>query len=358
MNAEKLLYISNIIKSEFERTNIHGYIDQLIQMLHQLNGNNHPSHAQQVTNILQNIANTIKNGNYNNLGNSDREMISEIGYTKYIDPILGSVLFDIVNSNSITISNAINEISTNYGDSTQKYQIIANLSNSLNSLGFEEYAVVENPELYILIPRDFTNQSLHSINDELKKIEFILNPFFEIAGLDGDDIKVNSISSSEYLFFIAIPYAVTKILSLTLSQIKILIDKYSEIRKSISILKQQGIKDDIILNILEQMRDESKKIAETTASAICPNQSEEKIGRPNELQAHLRKSILKIIDNIDKGFVFEINLPSNQSNNSKNEIDEESFEQLKNECKINKIPKLDAKESIRILENIFDEDNA
>lgn len=308
MNVERLHRILIDLDRDIKTDKIITLVQQIRDHLqNQVNQPNQPTHQTNLVNSLNNLYKALENSRFNDYSPSWKEIISEISGEIELGIPLKNRIEGILASNSITPANALEEIKKIF-DNLQTFQTaIKSTLTGLKSLGIEEEDLEAGQcELGYTIPREYVENKLSELKDEISELNFILNNISEAVTGEKQEYEVKTISSSDFLLYVIIGLQVADVLSNATERILNIYKGILEIKLLRNQLKEQGIPasktKSIDTHANGMMKDEIKAIVKEVMDEHYDGDN----GRKNELQNGLTISLNKLANRIDKGFNVEI----------------------------------------------------
>lgn len=347
MNTEKLHKITLEIKGEYDRINLVNKLTELRNYLQNaVNQPQQPAHQQNLAKVQKEVLDYLDTAPSNTFSPLWKQIVEEIGGDDLLGKKLKGRIEEVFNRNQITPSNALGEINNILKESQEFYNSINQVVTGFKGLhiGKEDLKPGEC-EVSYMIPRPYTKENLTLLKKEITELNFILNNISEVATGEKDAFTVNSISSSDYSFFINVPLLVGYILIKATEKILDNYKKILEIKNLRNQLIEQGIPDKKTQEI-ENYANETmeKEIIDLAKDIVKEHYRGRDTGRKNELISGLKISFNKIANRIDNGFNLDIRVEV--LSNSKNE-EEKNEEHEQKEALISTI-----KESSKSLEFI------
>lgn len=308
MNVERLHRILIDLDEELKTDKIVTLLQQVRDHLqNQVNQPNQPSHQTNLVNSLKKLYTALESSNYNNYSPSWKEIISEISGEIKLGVPLKQKIENILATNSITPANALEEIKQIFNDLQTFQTAIKNTLTGFEALGIEEEDLDAGQcELGYTIPREFVENKLSELKNEIAELNFILNNISEAVTGEKQEYKVKTISSSDFLLYVIIGLQVADVLSNATERILNIYKGILEIKQLRNQLKDKGIPasktKSIETHANGMMKDEIKAIVKEVMDEHYDGDN----GRKNELQNGLTISLNKLANRIDKGFNVEI----------------------------------------------------
>jgi len=308
MNTEKLHHVLIAVREEIESTSLLTQMKSLLDHLQNvINQPQTPTHQQNLSDVLTALQDILQDSDYNNFSPGWKQIIYEIGGEGLLGIELGSRLTSIFNRNQITPSVALEEIKTIVdsinGFSTAVDETLSGFDKL--KIGWDQLKEGEC-EIGYIIPRNFTENRLDSLNKEIHEFEFILNNISQILIGEKQKFEVKTISSSDFMIYIVGGIVIAEFLAKAVDRILSCYQRILDIRKLKNELNEKGIPQTSTRSIEKHannlMEREIKKIAKETMR----RSSEKDINRKNELENGLTISLNKIANRMDRGFHIDI----------------------------------------------------
>ena len=312
MNTEKLYSICEVIHRDFTENKPIEYLNQIVKALQ--NVVNNPSDSNQQNNIAtqrRNLQNALNKSYANDLSPAWRQMLKEIGGSEFVGKELLTRIDNIFGRNQITPAAALQEMKE-LQQQVSKFQAGVNsIIQGFDDLGLKKDELEENhSEIGFLIPRDFIDNDLKTLGNEIHEISFILNHIREFVTGEKESFKIKSLSSSDPFITITTEtvlwvYVFARAVDWLLSEYKKLLD----IRKLHNELKEKGLSKGSLKGIEEH----ADELMEKAVDKIVIEIDKEHYGgndpqRRNELKNGLRIGFNKLVNRFDKGYNVEIRI--------------------------------------------------
>jgi len=308
MNVERLHRILIDLDEELKKDKIITLLQQVRDHLqNQVNQPNQPTHQTNLVNSLKKLYTALENSNYNEYSPSWKEIISEISGEIEFGALLKERIETILATNSITPANALEEIKEIF-DELQTFQTaIKSTLTGFESLGIEEEDLDEGQcELGYTIPREFVENKLSELKNEIAELNFILNNISEAVTGEKQEYKVKTISSSDFLLYVIIGLQVADVLTSATERILNIYKGILDIKQLRNQLKEKGIPASKTKSIETHANGMMKNEIKAIVKEVMDEHYEGENGRKNELQNGLTISLNKLANRIDKGFNVEI----------------------------------------------------
>jgi hypothetical protein len=308
MNSERLHVVILAIHDDFKRNKIKQLFEAFSQALQQMANQQHPSHQQQMAETKKQLDGALVKSPSNNFSPAWRQALEELELSNYVGIGLAAQIDDILNANQMTPAIAQQEVQKVYQQFETKRNALEQVVSgfSIIKIGKEQL----NPgecEIGILIPRNVINNELDHFQKELHDISFILDAFHRTVIGQKSSVKLRTISSSDFSVFMD---SLPKVAACMAAVVAFLINSYKsllEIRKLHGELKKQGVPEEGLQGIDTHANSIMKKAVDDAHAMVIERYSIDlDQTQKNELSNHLRISISKLANRIDKGFNIEI----------------------------------------------------
>ncbi|MGI0108314.1 hypothetical protein [Salinimicrobium sp. WS361] len=329
MNVERLHRILVDIDKELKKEKIVTLLQQVRDHLqNQVNQPNQPSHQTNLVSSLEKLYNALENSAYNDYSPSWKDIISEITGEVELGEELKLKLETILSSNAITPAKALADIKIIFTDLQNFQSSINNVLTGFKTLGIEKEDLDPGEcELGYTIPRDYVENKLVELKNEIAELNFILNHISEVVTGKKQEYEVKTISSSDFLLYILIGLQVANVLSKATERILNHYKQILEIKNLRNQLKEKGVPATKTKSIETHANGIMKTEIKSIAKEIIKEHYDGENGRKNELENGLIIALNKLANRIDKGFNVEIRvepLPEPESDDEENEeVDKE-----------------------------------
>jgi hypothetical protein len=322
MNVERLYEVTNMLEKEFEKTEVVGRVERIKNYLQDtINQPSQPSHQENFSTELSNLFLILNQSKLNELSPGLIETIKEIGGEDLIGDKLSGMIQNIVQTNQITPSIALQQIA----GIKIKLELFYNGLQSINA-GFAALRIKENEysssdcEIGVSIPRKYVDNHLSDFGKEIGEINFILKTLAEFSTGGVDNFVIRSISSSDFTIYLLAGVVFVERFAAVLEKVIASYKTILEIKKLKQDLKSKGVSEKSLKGITEHANAQMTKTIEDIITEMYNKSKMEDDGRKNELKNASKVALNKLANRIDNGFNFEIRLPELPS--SEDEIDE------------------------------------
>lgn len=308
MNVERLHRVIFDFQKDLQKTNILTLLQAVRDNLQNVvNQPNQPAYQTNLVASIEELNKGLASSKYNSYTPMFKGTIYEISDGVSFGEDLKSKIEKIFATNTITPAKALEDIFGIYNDISAIQTGISNTISGLESLNIEKEELEPGVcELGYTIPRNYIDNKLVELKNEISELNFILNILTEAVTGKPEEYKIKTISSSEFLIFVVIGLQVADVLSKAteriLNQYKLIL----EIKVLRNQLSEKGVPAKETTSIEKYvnglMETEIKKIAK---EIIDGHYAGEKT-RKNEIENGLTIALNKLANRIDNGFNIEI----------------------------------------------------
>lgn len=308
MNVERLHRVLKDLKEDIAASNILKLGTQVQSHLqNQVSQPNQPTHQTNLVASLKKLYAALENSSFNRLTPSAKQIIAEVTEEMLLGENLESRIEQIFATNSITPANALEEIKEIISELNEKITAIDKTLEGFEGLNIpDEDLEPGESELGYSIPRQYVDNKLVSLKDEIAELNFILNTISEAVTGEKQEYKVRTISSSDFLLYIIIGLQVADVISKGIERILNHYEQILRIKTLRNQLIEEGIPDSKTKSIGTHanglMSSEIKKIAKE----VIQEHYDGEAGRKNELENAVTIAFNKLANRIDKGFNVEV----------------------------------------------------
>ena len=236
---------------------------------------------------------------------------------------------EILERNNITPAVAKDEIEEIVGDLESISDSIDHILPALDYFDVDQDDVEPgHAQLSYLVPREAVNSSLSRFRDELDVISRYVGVFSEIYVGKRPNLKLRSLSSSDFSVFIDIAPEVAARLAAAIDHLVNTYKTLVQIRQHRHQLQELNVPEASLEGLSEHANTMMKgKVKEITSSIVNDTDAKIPEGRENELEVDLRLTLNGIANRLDKGFCFEITakpLPDDDDDENESNDDAEA----------------------------------
>jgi len=328
MNVEKLNTICKNIQYDYTQSQIIANLTSVVQNLQNLiNQPQQPAHQNNLAAARKKLTEVLSASKMNEYSPLWKQLLIEIGFDNLYGKQLNNHIENIFSKNTITPSTAYKELTEILQKLQQKNQAVENLISSLRTFNIKYEALNEGEgEIAIVIPRLAVNGNLEKFAKELEDLKKIVNDFNELATGSRPEIKLKTISSSEYQILLDIVPTTAVCLVIAIDKIINTYKSIVEIRKNLKELQDIGVPN----RNLKGIEDHANSIMEKSISEGIKDLMS-KFGqnldptRKKEMEVAIKFSMNKLSNRVDSGFNFDIKMKY-EENNEKTEGETEPKE--------------------------------
>ena len=253
MNIEKLNSLANDIVIENKKLQFVAKFQNILNTLQNVIAQpQQPQHQKNLANQLNELKGALATSLVDKLSPAWYQVLVEL----QIENILGVKLIEridnIFSKNQITPANAKTELDKIFTTLNQKMNGFTNIVSGLKTLNIGLDKLEEGEcEIGVLIPREYINNDLGKLGDEIKELTFIFSNYSELIIGKKESFQIRNISTSEPLITVT---TVTAIVVGVAKSISWLIDNYKkllEIKKLKTELNKQGLSDESLQGVID-----------------------------------------------------------------------------------------------------------
>jgi hypothetical protein len=309
MNAERLHAIATALRNEARETAYPEALDNLaagLQAMAESPGQAGPQ--EQVSNARESLSVALRDAPSNEFSPGWEESLREMGvYDLRGEPLLEDVEA-ILGVNQMTPTTAAAEV----GKIRQRVaEFIGALEQTLAAFDFlkigTENLSIGEFEIGFMIPRGQVNDEFEKLGKEFVKLKRLILPFSEIAGDSRPQIRVRSISSSEFQVFLESTQGTALVFFAGLQSILAAYDKVLDIRmKHRELAENPDVPKEVTDSLAQVGTDLMDKKTREIADELIERFSKEAEDRNNELRTELRLQLNALAQRVDRGYNIEV----------------------------------------------------
>jgi hypothetical protein len=309
MNVERFHAIVGALKSELEETEEASLLEQLATAVQQLSADPAQEAAQQqVSQLRRDLDQVLRSAESNTFSPAWREAVAELGVADLLGEALAEQLEKIFSRNEITPTTAAEEINA---IKERIDALVQGLNEASSGLEFFQIGAEElNPgefEIGFLIPRSVVQDGLESLGQEFTKLKRLLGPFTELAGESRPDIRIRSLSSSEFQVFLESTQGVALMVAAALERLLAAYERILNIRqKRKELAEDEDVPDEVLEPLSGHASQLMQQEIELIVEEIIVSAKHGDEGRLNELRRELTLSLNGLATRIDHGYNVEV----------------------------------------------------
>lgn len=298
MNAERLLAVVNLLRSELGRTRPYDELNALMNALTQ--------GAAEAAGVKERLNRLLSNADSNHLVPSARAIVQGIGANNLVGAGLAARLNALLDDYRLTPQEQIAVI-RQISDEVIRFQgVLNNFAEMATSLRIKQWCLPNGQcEVGILYPDVGVISDVESLSKEGDDLNATLRTFMEIGGELGSP-QIRELSSSGVQVFLAVSAAVGFVVAKAIDKVLDIVKKKYEIEK----LRLEIEKLHLDIDAARQLNDKRDAIEDQgkteAASEIIGAYVGTDAGRRNELLIALRSALTFIVVQVERGVVFEV----------------------------------------------------
>lgn len=329
MNVERLHAIVEALKAEISDTNYPELLDQLVNGLREAVESPAQAGPQETISQAREGLNTaLRDAPSNNFSPAWQQALEEMGVADLFGEALLEDLEGILSTNEITPSTAANDIAQIQERVQGLVRALDQASSALTffQIGSEELTPGEF-EIGFLIPRREVSDGLEELGKEFVHLKRIIVPFSELANEGRPEIRVRSISSSEFQVFLESAPATAVLFTLALERVLRVYQQILDIRiKHQELAENSDVPDDALKPLSEHASEKMAAEIRAITENVISEASLADEGRLNELRNELTRQLNALAERIDRGFDVEVRA-GEIPESTDDEIDEDEVDQ-------------------------------
>ncbi|HEU4739064.1 MAG TPA: hypothetical protein VFS54_08290 [Solirubrobacterales bacterium] len=309
MNAERLHAIARALREEVTQTEYPGHLEQLAEGLEKaVEAPNQPGPQEQVSTARENLNNVLRVVPSNSFSPAWEEALEVLGVADIVGEPLLERVEEILTANEITPNTAHNEI-VQIRDRVTSF--VATLNQVISAFEFFGIGWEELPpgefEIGFLIPKVEVDHGLEELGKEFVKLKRIIGPFSELAGEGRPEVKVRSISSSEFQVFLDSAPATAALFTAALERVLAVYKQVLDIRQKHQELSENSdLPEEAIRPIAEAASEMMEKKTREIAEELVAEADTKAEERNNELLTEIRLQLNALAERIDRGYNVEV----------------------------------------------------
>lgn len=338
MNINKLYTTANIILKDFSEKGISSHLQTMVsQLQNTINAPQQPSHQQELSKSKTNLYNGLKEASSNKFNTIDVAATEELGVHDYIGDSLLKKIDDIFSRNEITPSIALEELTKINQTVTANIQALTKITQGFNELNIDDILKTDSFNLVVMIPRELMNNNLSGFAERMESLNSNLLVFSEITTGTRESFEIDSLSTTDPTIALAMTWETGKLLLDVLSSVAGIYGGYCLLKQQRQDFIDSGAPEDKLGELTDWIGEQIKeKVKEEIPPLVDKYYANDDEGRKNELKTEARHKALRMIENIDNGYTFDIDEPDELREDDPEVIAavEESLKQLNKNTKI------------------------
>ncbi len=330
MNAERFHAIVRALDAELDATNLKAALGELAAATRQLAGD--PAQVptqQQVAQIRNDLENTLRDAQSNDFSPAWREALDELGVSDLLGEALAEQIEATFSRNEITPATAADEIEGLQNRITNLAEAIGQARMALDffQVGAENLDPGEF-EIGFLIPRQAVQDGLGALGEEFRQLKKILGPFTELADEGRPDLRIRSLSSSEFQVFLESTPVVAASIAAAIDRLLAAYERILNIRqKRKELAENEDVPDEVLEPLAQHANSLMEAEIELIVDEIVVAAKLADQGRLNELRNELRLSLNALATRVDQGYNIEVRageLPPVDEEGEETDVDPET----------------------------------
>jgi hypothetical protein len=310
VNAERLHAIAIAMREELRATEQVATLSELVSSLNNaVSDPGQPNHQVQVASHRATLVAALTAAASNRFPAVWRQNLDALGATDMLGVRLLDRIEEVFARNEITLAAAAQSLAEIL-EELQKFDTM--LDQLLAGLGYFDIGSEElQPgefEVGFLIPRGLVHNELAGLGNELVELKKALRPILELATGTVPDLKVRTISSSDFQVFIEAIPNVAAILSQVVDALFASYQKIIFMRENIQAMRDKGLPEENAAGVLEYatgiMDVDIEALSGQLIEAYGANLLQD--GRENEVKLSVQHSLEWMAGRIDQGVVISI----------------------------------------------------
>ncbi len=236
-----------------------------------------------------------------------RALVNELGGGKFFDPGMAEEVRIMIANNAMTPSVARDYVKKFASDRNTFLQKVRSTLEGIRGLGIEGEALpAGSAELAFLVPRQIFDNELGTFAKELAFFNRLIKNVSEALAGEPEPIQLRQISSSVPTITVAAALTAMAAIGTMVNKFLDAWKKVEEIREIRQKLSKIGMKKKATITELteEIVETVNEVVEESTSEIIAKSQVES--GRKNELEGFIKRDMLKLFGQLERGLVVEI----------------------------------------------------
>jgi hypothetical protein len=310
VNTERLHAVVDRLLTELAETDTPAILENLVNAFRQLPQD--PAQQQTVADLRRRLEETLSEAPSNGFSPAWRRAIDELGVGDLFGTALLERVEEILTRNEMTPVAAADELAPIAERArgleaafNQTHESFAFLDIGEEVLGPDEF------EVGFLIPRDAVHEEIDELANEMHKLSLILAPFNELVSGTRGEIRVRSISSSEFGVFVEVAPAVIELFSTALQAVLAAYEKLQAIRRGNAEFKKAGevLNEETLEQIQKQVDSYMAKEIGVIVKELLAASRKRDSARMHELENNLERALNGLANRVAKNYTVEIRAP-------------------------------------------------
>jgi len=309
MNVERLARLIDLIVDDLTDNEVAQKIATLASSLQTKLNSPHPNHDQQFKDALDAVYQALSDSPLNDLTPSQSLMFDEVDAVDKVGQGLGDRIKYILESNSLTMNLAQQQLSQLSGEVSTFKGNLETLLNGLKDMNIEpDYLNEGEAEVSIVFPMDSSETSLDYLKDQVDDLNKIFRILTEVVDGNTESTKLRTVGSSALLVTVAASLGVGLAAAKIINQFVVMYKNILEVKiKQEELEMIKGAKKKQLDKILNEAQVDilNDGIKALVKELIALYKGSDK-GRKEELAGFLDTYLRKLAKKFDDGFGFEV----------------------------------------------------
>jgi hypothetical protein len=308
MRVEHLLEIAQRLKKFYKESSVVSRLEKLRASIETQANSPSAENAAAISTAKGDLVQALHAADINEWPVSWREELSELNLDGWVGSDLARQIDDIVARNSITISEALAEV-TNIKETVEKdSSVITQLVSSLTHLEFEADELSPGEfEISVKIPRPAVDNAFDQLGREFVKLDRIFGVFAEIVTGSREQFKIRGISTSDPTVYLNSIPAVAAAIALALERAVALYERILNIRKAHQELANSKLPQKVLDSVLDHVEKTIKDGLEEHAKSVEREFFKKlDVNRRPEMAQELRRALWDLARRVDQGYEFDV----------------------------------------------------
>jgi len=337
MNIEKLYTISNLILKDFSEKGLSSHLQNMVtQLQNSINQPQQPTHQQELSKSKTILYSGLNEAESNKFNLIDISAAEEIGVYEYIGNNLLHKIEDVFSANEITPSIALEELTKINQIVAKNIQALTKLTQGFNELNLESLETIDNFNLIIRIPRELIDNNLSGFATSLESLNKNLLVFSEITTGSRESFSIDSLSTTDPTIALTMIWETGMLLLDIMAKVAAIYAGFCILKEQRQKFIDSGAPEEKLTDLTDWISSQIKeKVNEEIPPLVDKYYVNGDKNRKNELTTEARHKALRIIENIDDGYTFDIKQPEEPNENDPEVIEavEEAIRQLNSNSK-------------------------
>ncbi|MCG7900718.1 MAG: hypothetical protein JAY85_19940 [Candidatus Thiodiazotropha weberae] len=312
MNIEKLYSITKIIVDDVENGLIKKYFkDMLSHLQNSINTPAQPQSQSELGKMRAKINESLSNSAVNSFNIIDIEATKELGVDGFIGNVLRDKIEQVFVGNDITPSVALENLTELHNAFLDKIEKLTFILQGISGLNIIDVEAANEFKLIVRIPRELMDNNLSGFSDHLEALNENLLIFSEVSTGRRESLKIGSLSTTDPTLVLPMAIEMGKLLLEILASV-------AGIYGGVILLKQQkqhlidsGAPEDTLDKLTEWINKQvTVRINEEIPAIVEKHYKINDEGRKNELITEARRKTLRLAENIDQGYTYDVKIPA------------------------------------------------